>query len=286
MSTVTIHTFGDAVAQRGGQDIAWPSGSARNLLFFLLSYPEGRSREQIVDALWHDPLDSASANRFRVTLHRLRGVLGGLETVSERHGRYHLSGEVYGQSDVHTLYTLLDVADHALQRGDKLLALKQATEVYRGDYLRGHPAEWAQQARGEHRAAYVRASVELSMLHCDAMACDMAVRSLAHALRADPYLGENYHQDLMSCLSRVEDRYAAVEHYRRFIGFLRDDLNDTPMPDTVALAERLKTGEIVCPHHIGSDQPCARQALLGEVCAPLLTLLPMRADLLDGAPPR
>lgn len=272
MATLRIRTFGEPMVTVGEQVVAWPSGSARDLLLYLLSFPEGRRKEDIVDALWQEDVTASSANRFRVTLHRLRSVLGSLEAVSERHGRYQLAREVFRHSDIHDLYAALESADHSEDRDAKLAALAQATEVYQGDYLQGHAADWATQAREEHRAAYVRANVELSMLHCDAMACEPAVRSLARALRADPYLGENYHQDLMSCLARVEDRYAAVEHYRRFLKFLRDDLNDTPMPDTVALAEQLKAGTLVCPHHIGTDQPCARQALLGDRCSPLIDL--------------
>ena len=56
---------------------------------------------------------------------------------------------------------------------------------------------------------HVQATLELSMLHCEAAECDLAIRHLAQALRADPLIGENYHQDLMACLANVESKYAA-----------------------------------------------------------------------------
>lgn len=270
--TLTIRTFGTTSVARGGEEVAWPSHSARDLLLYLLSSPEGRRREEIIDALWHDDADAASGNRFRVTLHRLRAVLGEREAVAEQHGRYRLSPEVYKASDVHALYARLDGAERLGTRDEKVGALQDALALYSGDYLPDCAEDWADAAREEHRAAYVRASVELSMLHCDAMACEAAIQSLARALKADPYLGENYHQDLITCLSAVESKYAAVEHYRRFLKFLRDDLHDTPMPETVELAEHLKAGHAVCPHRIGTDEPCARRELLGDRCGPLLDL--------------
>jgi hypothetical protein len=78
---------------------------------------------------------------------------------------------------------------------------------------------------------------------------------------------------LMACLASVESKYAAVEHYRRFIKYLRSDLADTPMTETTALAERLKEGEFTCLHQIGTHAPCARH-LAQLAASEVLTLEP------------
>ena len=57
----------------------------------------------------------------------------------------------------------------------------------------------------------------------------------------------------MTCLSVVEGKYAAIEHYRRFLGFLREELEDTPMSETRDLAERIKGGESICNRKLGID---------------------------------
>ena len=59
-------------------------------------------------------------------------------------------------------------------------------------------------------------------------------------------------------LASVESHYAAVEHYRRFVKYLRDDFSDTPMRETTALAERLKGGEEISADQIGTHTPCAQ----------------------------
>ena len=150
-------------------------------------------------------------------------------------------------------------------------ALQRAVDLYGGEYLPDVRTDWADTAREEYKASYVRATLELSMLHCEAAECDLAIQHLAQALRADPLIGENYHQDLMACLASVESKYAAVEHYRRFIKYLRDDLADTPMLETTALAERLKEGDFTCPHQIGTHAPCTRHLAQRAAGATLLT---------------
>ena len=125
--------------------------------------------------------------------------------------------------------------------------------LYRGDYLPEEHAGWAVEAREEYRAAYVRAALELSLIHCDHGSCHAAVDALARALKADPFIGENYHQKLMACLSVVEGKYASIEHYRRFLSFLREELEDMPMDETKDLAERIKGGETICNRKLGIE---------------------------------
>ena len=279
MPTLKIVTFGQTHLTLDGQEIAWHAASARELFLYLLSFPDGRSQRDAVLALWpeeeHD--NPASSNRFRVALHRVRAALGKTESVFMEYERYRLSPEVLATSDVFAMQAALHDARLA---GSDLLsgaqatreALQQAVGLYGGEYLTDVRADWVDAAREEYKASYVQGVLELSMLHCEAAECDVAIRHLAQALRADPLIGENYHQDLMACLASVESKYAAVEHYRRFIKYLRSDLADTPMLETAALAERVKEGDFTCPHQIGTHAPCTRHLAERAAGATLLTL--------------
>lgn len=254
MTGLRLRSLGHAEVLRDGQPVRWGAQSARDLVFLLLARPEGQTRDEIIDALWHEDAGGRSGNHFRVTLHRARTALGSPESVVERRGAYHLSDEVMRASDVFELYAALQQAE--VSEGDaRFFALGRAIETYTGDFLPHVQAEWVRAAREEYRTVYTRACVERSLLHCEGLRCDLAVRDLVAALRADPFLGENYHQKLMTCLSVVEGKYAATEHYRRFVRFLHDDLSDTPMPETVTLAEQIKTGERICLRGHRADLP-------------------------------
>jgi len=241
-----IRTFGRAQVFVDGTEANWAAQGAQDLFFYLLSNPEGCTREEIFETLWGLKVDASSGNRFRVTLHRLRAALGDHAAVSEAYGRYHLSSELFRASDVQTLYAALHEAEGTHEVEQRLRAYQRVLSTYQGDYLPHLHSDWAEQAREEHKAAYVRACVEVSLVHCEQRDCQDAVGALVRALKADPFIGEQYHQKLMTCLSVVEGKYVAVEHYRRFIRFLRDDLSDTPMNETTDLAERIKCGEQIC----------------------------------------
>ena len=280
MPTLKIVTLGQTRVTLNGTEVAWHATSARDLFLYLLSFPRGRTQRDVALALWPDDENenAAGSNRFRVALHRVRAALGTTDSVFKEYERYRLSPEVLATSDVFALQAALhraqlastDPASGTLATRE---ALQQAIDLYGGEYLPDVHTDWADTAREEYKASYVQATLELSMLHCEATECDLAIRFLAQALRADPLIGENYHQDLMACLAMVESKYAAVEHYRRFIKYLRSDLADTPMSETTALAERLKEDDFTCPHQIGTQAPCARH-LARRVAEATLTLEP------------
>jgi two-component SAPR family response regulator len=255
MPTIEVRTLGQTSVYVDGQPADWHAQAAQELFFFLLSNPEGVGKDAILEQLWGiDPTPSAS-NRFRVTVHRVRAALGRPDAIQEEFGRYRISREVLEATDVHAFYTAMDHANHATDSNERLALYQHALGAYAGDYLTNEHADWAAHAREEHKAAYVRAALEVSLLHCDHGSCAAAVGALVRALRADPYIGENYHQKLMTCLSVVEGKYAAIEHYRRFLHFLRDELQDSPMDETRDLAERIKGGESICTRHMGPDAP-------------------------------
>ncbi|GGJ28501.1 AfsR/SARP family transcriptional regulator [Deinococcus roseus] len=245
MTHLSIRTLGQAHIKMGDQQAQFHSEPARELFFYLLSFVEGRSKTEILRDLWGEEESPTVNNRFRVTLHRVRNALGTPDSIQEQYGRYRVSHEVLSQSDLYQFYIHLQLSEHHTGR-ERLKILQQALSCYNGNYLEGFQQDWVFQAREEHKTAYVRALLELSMLYCTEGQCEATVHALFRALKSDPFIGENYHQKLMTCLSVVEDRYAAIEHYRRFLHFLKNELQDTPMRDTVQLAERIKDGEAIC----------------------------------------
>ena len=260
MHGLQIRTIGQSEVFIDGQPIVWRAELARTLVFYLLTYPNGKTRNEIIDALWNAEPDPIMTNRFRVVMHRARVALGGRDSILEDHRRYHLAIKILEASDTHTFYATLENVEQALTPKIRLASLQHVLAQYHGDYLPLETAPWANQAREEHRTSYVRAEIELSALYCDQGSCESSVAALARALQVDPFIGENYHQKLMIGLCLVKGIYAAIEHYRRFVAFLRSELEDAPMRETVELVMRLKNGEHLS-YHLGDHrhQPDAQK---------------------------
>lgn len=256
-----VRTLGQVEVLVAGRPAVWHAHTAEELFFYLLSYPEGRSKEEILETLWGlDPGPPAN-NRFRVTVFRVRTALKNPEAIQEDHGRYRLAEEILHSTDLYSFYQALAQGHHATCESARLESYIKAISLYRGDYLPGFSTDWVSQAREEHKAAYVQALLEVALIHYDREDWRATAEYLERALKADPYIGENYHQRLMWCLAAAGDRYGAIEHYRRFVKFLHEELGDTPMPETKALAEHIKQGDPIAPYHevhsLGSKSPQA-----------------------------
>jgi DNA-binding SARP family transcriptional activator len=70
---------------------AWRSPEPRELLFYLLDHPAGRTREQIGRALWPGASPAQIKNSLHVALHQLRRVLGRPDWIVFEEGRYRLN---------------------------------------------------------------------------------------------------------------------------------------------------------------------------------------------------
>ena len=67
---------------------SWTDAKPRELLLYFLCHPAGRTGEQIGLALWRDASPAQRRNAFHVTLHQLRGILGGPDwIVDEQFGK-------------------------------------------------------------------------------------------------------------------------------------------------------------------------------------------------------
>ena len=249
MQLLTIRTLGDTDVRLDGRSVKWRSDSARVLFFYLLSHPSGRTRDQIIETLWHTDPDFAASGRFRVVVYRLRAALQMRGAVLEDHSHYRLEPDILTASDAQRFTELLKQAEHSpdpdAKRGLYELALKE----YAGDYLPDETADWVVEIRSQHRTTAAHALLELSRLYHERGDCDASMNALERALSIDPLTGEDHHQQLMLCLSTVRGKYAAIEHYRRYVSFLRADLGDTPMNETTALAGRIKNNiaPCICP---------------------------------------
>lgn len=241
-----LRSLGQGDVLVNGERVNWPARSSEELLWFLHAHPDGCYRYYILRQLWGLEDTAATANRFRVALHRLRQVLGSPQAILQQGGRYLLHPELQAASDTNALHQALLAAKRALSPYEKEQLLRQALASADGDYLPHLSGEWLEEARVQHRSAVVEAQLTLALLHCAAHECALATAALAQAADTDPLIGENHHQRLMNCLAVTRDKYAAVEHYRRYRQFLKQEVEDTPMPETVALAEKLKGGPVVC----------------------------------------
>jgi len=218
------------------------SPRVRELLVALALHPEGITRDRLADTLWPDSPRGRPFNNLNTNLARLRTALSGA-TAGE------VTEIVLTTRDQHRLDpTLIDhdyriFADAAQARQlattdtERIAAWRQMVSSYRGELAEGQGAEWLETPREAIRRDAVDAATGLARL---VLGSDpqQALDLLEGARSRDPY-NEQLYGDIM----RVQRRLGQADAIGRTLSLLAArlaELQETPSPQTIALAEGLQ----------------------------------------------
>ena len=251
-ATIRIHVLGSLDLEANGVPVptaALKHARSRELLAYLLVHPDGRTREQIGEALWPDASPAQVKNNFHVTLHHLRRALGRTDVIVFAEDRYRINWALGIEVDAGLFERDIVAARRALRadRGstEAVAALRTAIEMYRGDFFAAESAgDWHLEIRDRLQRLWIDGLVmlgEVLMEHGRYMEAADVYRRLA---RADE-TNEEAHRQLMTALARSGHRGEALRHYERLATFFERELGSEPDSRTSALHDRLRRAEMV-----------------------------------------
>jgi DNA-binding SARP family transcriptional activator len=244
-----IFALGPARVEKGGRPLAsspdWIH-KPRELLFYLLSHPEGRTKEQIGLALWPEASNAQLRSSFHDTVFRLRRALGAKEWIAFEKGRYALNRSLAYSFDVEAFEGNLSEARRLRSEApDRAIGhLREAAGLYGGDFLEGSAVdgEWATVRREELSREYREALLLLGGLLLARERHAEAAEAYRKAIAHDGFL-EEAHRGLMRSQAALGERGRALRHYEELVGLLEEQLGARPAPETNALHESLRAGE-------------------------------------------
>ncbi len=167
---VRVFALGPARVEKEGLPIDSPDWihKPRELLYYLLSHPEGRTREQIGLALWPEASTSHLRSSLHDTLYRLRWALGGKEWISFEKRRYAFGRSLSYSYDVEAFEGHLSEARRVQSEAPERAIghLQEAVGLYGGDFLEdlAVEGEWAYARQEELRRSYQEALLLLGGL--------------------------------------------------------------------------------------------------------------------------
>jgi two-component SAPR family response regulator len=245
--TLSVFALGRARVEKEGLPIDSPDfiQKSRELLYYLLSHPEGRTKEQIGLALWPEASTSQLRSSFHDTVFRLRRALGAKEWVIFQKRRYAFGGALGYFSDV-------DVFEEGVEAGRRLGGeapeeaighLRAATEHYEGDFLEDMaPSEWMLERQEELRRTYGESLLLLGELLAASGRHAEAAEVYRKAISHDRFL-EEAHRGLMRSQVGLGEPGGAIRHYEELAKMLQEQLGSSPSSETIALYESLRSGE-------------------------------------------
>jgi DNA-binding SARP family transcriptional activator len=251
--TLQVFALGRFSLLRGQKAVSnsdWPREKARQLFQLLLS--ERRrfvEREVIISHLWPDAGAKAGERHFRVTLNALHQALEPGRPPRAPTLFVRRRGSTYGIDPDAPLTLDADEFERLVNRGDKaetdelaLESYRHALALYQGDFLPDcRYADFCREERARLRQVFLAASTrtgEILLAQGTPAATDEVISTSERALSIDNCWEPAYQHLLRAYLHR-EDHVQAHRVYDRCVTCLRQELDVSPMPETVALFESI-----------------------------------------------
>jgi DNA-binding SARP family transcriptional activator len=228
--------FGNAVLRSSGQEVNPPTKKALGLIAYLTLEGEV-GRDRLAGLFWGGMGPDKARHNLRQELYRLSNTPLGAH-LEQSPESVRLRDPV--QSDVAQFWM-------ALRAG----RFSTALTLYRGELLGHHRVTGANAFRNwlEHeRAVLVVARREALVGRAGEFMRQGSWReALATYLEciAEDELQEHLHREVMRLYALLGERGAALEQFERLRRALRRQVSLEPLPETVALAEQIRAGELL-----------------------------------------
>lgn len=203
------------------KDTDWRSSRAKEIFFYLLIHPNGRTKEQITSAIWPDLSPAKGSSNFHINLFRARQALfPGIFTFED--GKYNINPDIRVWFDV----TEFEHSTTAIQKNprhnneDKVL--EYAAELYNGPFLEEFYTEWVEERRRELENAYLKVLSQLADIYAKKRDFTKAIKSLEKSISIDPYQEEIYCR-IMDFYMKGDDRSMALRIYKQYLNTMADD---------------------------------------------------------------
>ena len=259
MTQLSIRLFGGFRAQLGsGRPLTIRRKKAQALLAYLALPPgPARSRDSLAGLLWSGTTDEHARHNLRQTLFALRQAIVPDPFIVE--------GELVGLQE-----SAADVDVDAFERGvaqGTRDALREATDLYRGELLEGFRIDeapfddWLTAERQRLRELGLNALEKLLAMDLAAGALEQAVGTGLRLLALDP-LREGVHRTLMDLYVRQGRRTAALRQYQRCVEVLQRELGVGP---EAATTRRFREIQGDAPSEPAAALPTTRYVRSGDV---------------------
>jgi DNA-binding SARP family transcriptional activator len=261
-----IHFLGDLEIWRDGQVVptdAWPSRKVRRLLGILVTHRHRTvSTDELIEWLWPDLGLESARNSLWVAVSHLRRVL---EPGEVRRGRstfvlteppgYRFDAAGQCQIDVDAFLDRVHAGQEQQRRGEWTAALDAylaAHALYRGDYLaQDRYEDWAIPTRERLREIFLEIKGNLADCHLTLGRYHEALDQARQVLDDDPCRESAWRLVMETCYRQGEqDR--ALRAFERCRAILAKELGVEPLPETLALRERILKTPPTLPR-----RPCA-----------------------------
>jgi DNA-binding SARP family transcriptional activator len=238
-----ITAMGRVSVLRHGAAISVPEWTkqktVRELFFYLLSYPEGASREEICLEFWPDSLPEQLKKQFKNALYRLRRAVGSDTILYHQPTRlYHFNRHLDYRYDVEEFNKFLELAEAESNQERRVQILRQAADLYRHPFAPALEGIWSEPVRYRLNFDYERAMLSIAEWHFSQEKYEAALQTVEDLLLALPGQEEAWRLAMRSYAEKA-DRAGIERAFQRCRQALAQDLDAEPSEETRSLYQEL-----------------------------------------------
>jgi DNA-binding SARP family transcriptional activator len=239
---LTIHAMGRVQVELNGRPVAaveWLNQKrVRELFFYLLTHPEGLTREEVGAVLWPESSPAQLKLQFKNAVYRLRFALGQNVVLFDEN-RYRFNNDLDYEYDAQTYEEKINRAKAADSSTEKITCYLAAVDVYRGTFLPEVGGTWVLVDRQRLWQMYVEAILTLARLYLESTSYTTALEFCRRALEEDRCL-EEAHRLAMRAYSALGDRAEVARQFEDCCLALQEEVASEPSPQTVSLYQTLR----------------------------------------------
>ncbi len=215
----------------------WQTQVTRDLLYLVISQPQGWSKEALGEVLWPDSSPTQLKNRFKNAIYRLRRALQQDVIVFDGE-LYSFNWELDYEYDVEVFLKLLEQARGARDKEESKNVYQEIMRLYRGEYLPEIEGTWVLPERERLRQAFLSAGLKLAGLYLDASQNDLAMETCHRLMGEDPCFEDAYYL-AMQVYTLTGNQAGAARLYANLAEVLSSELGVAPSAKTQALFHSL-----------------------------------------------
>ncbi|MCC6146364.1 MAG: tetratricopeptide repeat protein [Anaerolineaceae bacterium] len=215
----------------------WQTQAARDLFFLLLTHPEGMTKEEIGAIFWPDAPPEDVKFRIKNTIYRLRHAVGK-DIILLDQDSYRFNNLVDYEYDVEVFLRENALAQQGKERLHKLSHFREATKLYKGEFLPDIYETWVHSPRESLQQIYLNILLQVADIYIESSNFDLALDYVQRAIKEDNCLETAYRMSF-KIYAAMGNRAAMVRQYQRCVEILQREINAEPSPQTQALYNEL-----------------------------------------------
>ncbi len=241
--TLDISGLGRAQVKRNGELISVPEWTkqktVRELFFYLLSQPEGASREEICVVFWPDSEPEQLKKQFKNALYRLRRAVGKDSVLYHQPTRlYHFDRALDYRYDVEEFQSAAKQAEQEADPEIKIQALQRAADLYQGPFAAALEGIWAEPVRYRLYRCYERTMLALAELQLNRGLFGASLETSELLLQSVPSQEAAWRLAMRSHAAQG-DRSGITLAFQQCRKALAQDLDAEPSGETCSLYQKL-----------------------------------------------